>query len=409
MIEIMKRIIGILLVLCCLTPTYGQKALKTLRSYVKAKNTTEALKQLEKLEKDSVAGGLPQLYDLGKQVQMLLNDAENEKIYLKQAYDTASFFKTTGGIYDYILKCESQEQRLLAEEGKKMKFHKENGEILHRYYDNLSAGGRYFFSRKNYADAMSLLKMYLDIPQQPVWGADKSVTRTRVYVNNAYLYQKSAYLNKNYDEVGRYKDITLNDTSIQRRMALEYMVLTAEVKSDTTNYRKYLENGVEEYPADAFFFTRLVDYFAGRKDYDKVYELSEEALEKDSTDVVALEAQSLALMNKRQDDEAIAVAKKCLKVDSTLVDAYYYVGAAYCNLALDVNVPVNINTKAYRKAVAEQKGYYASAQPYMEKYRQLAPEEKERWAPLLYRIYFSLNLGSEFEEIEKITQTIKTQ
>lgn len=405
----MQKFIGLLLALCVAAPMSGQKVLKTLRGYVKDNNTSSAVKELAKLEADSVANKLPRLYNLGKEVQIQLNDAENVKIYLGNAYDTAAFFSSTLAIYDYILKCETQEQRLLAEEGEKMKYHKDNGETLHRYYANLNAGGRYYYSKKNYTTAMKYLRMYLDIPGQAIWGTDKSVTTTRAYVNNVYMYQKCAYVSQSYDEVERYKEVILNDTSAQRRKAIEYFALTAEQQKDTAAFHDYLLLGLEGYPDEGFFFTHLVDYYAERGRYDKVMALAEGVLQRDSTNIVALEAKSLALMNTDKDKEAIEVAKQCLAVDSLLTDAYYYVGAAYCNLALEVMLPMNINTKAYATAATRQKELYAQARPYMEKYRELAPEEKAKWAPLLYRIYFTLNLGTQFEEIDKITQTLQTK
>ena len=38
----------------------------------------------------------------------------------------------------------------------------------------------------------------------------------------------------------------------------------------------------------------------------------------------------------------------------------------------------------------------------MEKYRQLVPDDNARWAPALYRIYLNLNMGKEFEEIDRL-------
>ena len=38
----------------------------------------------------------------------------------------------------------------------------------------------------------------------------------------------------------------------------------------------------------------------------------------------------------------------------------------------------------------------------MENYRKLAPTEKQKWAPALYRIYFNLNMGKQFDEIDKL-------
>ena len=40
--------------------------------------------------------------------------------------------------------------------------------------------------------------------------------------------------------------------------------------------------------------------------------------------------------------------------------------------------------------------------PYLEKYRQLEPDQTDKWALPLYTIYLNLNLGKEFDEIDKL-------
>ena len=39
---------------------------------------------------------------------------------------------------------------------------------------------------------------------------------------------------------------------------------------------------------------------------------------------------------------------------------------------------------------------------YMERYRQLAPRQQDKWAPALYKIYLNLNMGKQFDEIDKL-------
>jgi hypothetical protein len=45
---------------------------------------------------------------------------------------------------------------------------------------------------------------------------------------------------------------------------------------------------------------------------------------------------------------------------------------------------------------------YQKALPYMERYRALAPQEKDKWAAALYNIYLKLNMGKQFEEIDQM-------
>ena len=43
----------------------------------------------------------------------------------------------------------------------------------------------------------------------------------------------------------------------------------------------------------------------------------------------------------------------------------------------------------------------------MEKYSKLAPNDKDKWAPGLYRIYLNLNMGKQFDEIDKLINSDK--
>lgn len=400
----LRRISLLLIALSTFSILPAQKILKPVKTLIKAKNGSEALKQVQNLEKDSVAARLPQLYDYGKQAQILINDTENEKAFLKQAYDTAGFFNSTLGIYEYILKCEQEEQRCLAEGEARMKFHRENSEILHRYIANINAGGRYFYSKQKYAEAMNFFRLFLDVPQLSIWGADKHITATPVYANNAYLYQKCAYLNKDYEAVERYKAINLSDTTSRRSTSLEYLAMAATARKDTAALVGYLQEGVDDYPANMFFFTRLADHYAANENFNALLDLSDTMLKRDSLNFIVLEARSLALMRLSRYEEAISTAVACIDADSSQVDPYYYVGAAYCYMALDVKMPTSVGSKTYVEAMNRRRDCYQKARLYLEKYRSLAPEEKSKWAPLLYRVYFSLNLGKQFDEISKMAE-----
>ncbi len=254
---------------------------------------------------------------------------------------------------------------------------------------------------------MEYVRYFLDVPHTAIWAAVSGAPepRSSAVVTNAYIYIKSAWHSKQYAEAERYKSIVLADTSIFRRSSIELLALSAGGAGDTTAYRNYLELGIRAYPGHPFFFTHLADLYAKRGQYGEVLALSEQNIARDSSNVLALEARSLALMNLQRYGEAIGAAQKCIAVDSTLADAYYYIGASYCGLAQSVVLPGNINSKAYRTALADQKKYYKLALPYMEKYRVKAVDRKRRWLPLLYRIYFALNMGKQFDEMENLLKS----
>ena len=51
--------------------------------------------------------------------------------------------------------------------------------------------------------------------------------------------------------------------------------------------------------------------------------------------------------------------------------------------------------------------FFKKALPYLEKYRALAPDQKEKWALPLYTIYLNLNMGKQFDDIDKLMRGLK--
>lgn len=401
----------LLLLLCLtlllpLTPVSAQKALRSVRDLLKAGKASEALTQIAKLEKDSTISQEPRLYHYGVEANIALNNAQNEKAFLKQNYDTAQFFSSTYGICHYVLKADSAEQQQLNTKGKTSKKIRSSAksakEYLHKYYKNLNAGGRYYYRKKNYAEAGKYLRLALDIPTLKLWGEDTTVTEKPHYVETATLLLRAAFQQKDFPLLLKYKDIALRDTSASRPIVLETLARTYEAQGDTTNYLSTIHEGLHEYPKTPYFFTEMADYYAEHGDYTATLQLADSLLLTDTTNLYFLSAKSLALMNLGRDTESIATSKRILAIDSTLAEVYYYTGAAYCNLADDVQLPTTINSRAYKQADAKRTGYYKAACPYLEKYRQLVPAAKEKWAPLLYNVYLAMNQGDKFEEIQHI-------
>ena len=86
---------------------------------------------------------------------------------------------------------------------------------------------------------------------------------------------------------------------------------------------------------------------------------------------------------------------------TTGTEPYFNIATAKLNQALELdrrNQP-----RVYRTQIRK---LYMEARPYMEAYRKLAPDEKRKWAPALYRIYLNLNMGKQFDEIDRVMKTL---
>ena len=60
------------------------------------------------------------------------------------------------------------------------------------------------------------------------------------------------------------------------------------------------------------------------------------------------------------------------------------------------------NSHNSRKTKEQVEENYKKALPYLVKYREMEPKEQGKWAFPLYTIYLNLNMGKEFDEIDKV-------
>lgn len=125
--------------------------------------------------------------------------------------------------------------------------------------------------------------------------------------------------------------------------------------------------------------------------------VADRALEADSTSVLFRLTKGSILLNLGRYDDCIAICKKLLEQNDSLADAHFYIGLAYFNQAIDLDIV----EQRHREKRQEITRLYKEALPYLERYRALAPDQRNRWLQPLYTIYLKLNMGEEFDEINK--------
>ncbi len=386
-------------------PVEAQKQLKTLRSYVKAKNTGEAMKEVMKLETDSVCRMIPELYDLAVRTQVMINNVENEKVYLKKQCDTAKFFNSTLQIFKYAVKGDSVENILNAQKKAKFRLRKKHADLLRMYYPNLNMGARYFYTRGKYEDAKNLLEMCLLMSRQPMWAEQPVDSTNKEFLSNIYRFTYSAYITKDYEKVERYKHILL-DLPEYSESAIEIYARSAEARGDVSNFENFLRLGIGKYPHEEYFFEELAKIYMTEQRYKDAVKLADWYYAVDSTSNKALRLKVQALYSMQQTEECVEVAKTLAMRDTTLQypEVNYYVGQLLMSEIDTITIPTNMFSQEFKTNKKRIRTICAQARPYLERYRVLTPQSSAEWAPLLYKIYLELNLGKEFEDICKILQ-----
>ena len=379
-----------------------RKALQQARTYIKSrKNLDKAEQLMTGLLSDST-------YRLNDRVWIALLDAVkmqydqgNEKLYLKQKYDTASLFTTAKKLFDICEAFDSVEV-IPDKKGKvNIKYREHHAQMLHTLRPNLFNGGAFFLRKLDFKKAYIFYDSYIDCARQPLFTAYNYAASDSLLPTAAYRALYAAYHLKQHDEVMKHQTLAEQDTAHLGNI-IQYAAEMKMLKGDTAAYVDLLKRGCLETPDNPFFFPRLIDYYNSHAMADSAEVFINNALANDSNSTIVLLAKSSALLNEQRYDECIKVTSRLLALNDSMPEAQCNMGLAYYNqaVALDKSMRRNKNKRAMVNEL------YEKSRPYMERFRQLAPSQTDKWVPALYAIYLNLNKGKEFEEIDALRQKL---
>ena len=396
----------LVIILCsCLMATMvlaQRKELSQARTYIKSGKDLDKAEKLmtDLLEKDKANRTNEKIYLTWFQAVTKQYEAANEKLYLKQKYDTAAFFNLTRRLYTIAETLDTLDAMPDGKGRVKLRYREDHAELLDQLRPNLYYGGTYYLRHDNYMTAYDFFKTYLEAGHKPLFsGYEYDKTDTRM-AETAYWASYAGYKMQDVSRTLRYFDEAVKDTA-KARYALQYACEAYRWQEDEEDYLKTLQRGFAAYPEFPYFFPRLIDYYQAREQPDSALYYAEKALRTNPDSELFLLAKSVALLNLERYDESILVSEQLIGRNDTLAEPYFTIATAKLNqvLALDKQNQRKENRSKIRKL-------YMEARPYMEAYRKLAPDEKRKWAPALYRIYLNLNMGKQFEEIDKVMRKL---
>ncbi len=374
-----------------------KKEISKARSYIKEKKNLDKVENLmrELLKDSSLRDDIKVRSTLASALRAQYKKA-NEELYLKQEYDTASFFNLTLEMflcYEGLDSC----CMLKAKTEKKVPYRKKNSRALSKLRINLYNGGVYYLKMRDYDGAYKMMDAFLDCASQPLFknlqlGYDDEETTVAIF---STLY--SGYRLQRADSALKYRSLQLKKERFKKH-ALRYLVGVYQMKGDTLNYISTLMEGFKTDESAPFFVTRIVDYYVMKNSLDSALTIINKALEYAPKNTSFLTVKGNVLLNMGKYPECIAVSDSALSIDPQLPEAELNAGTAYFNEAIMLS-KTSHNDKLLKEKELED---YSLALPYMERYRKKAPEQIEKWGPILYNIYLNLNMGEEFEEISEV-------
>ena len=356
------------------------------------KNFDKAEQLMTKLLKDSANQQNPRIYDLWLQAVEKQYDALNERMYKHQTIDTTQLFRLTRRIFTIAERLDSIDMQPDKKGRVTLNYRKDNAQRLLGYRPNLFFGGTSHLRQADFKTAYDYFETYLDCARQPLFTNYDLLNSDSRMGEAAYWSTYCGYRMNDPVLTLRYHELARRDTA-KLEFTLQYVAEAWNRLGDDARYMEILWEGFAFYPQSNYFFPRLMDTYTRKGNYELGLNIVDEALKTDSLNELYLFAKSTMLLNLGRYAECLDYSNRLIALNDQMADAYYNAGTACLNIIL------KMDSRRHKKQIRKM---YQQAQPYMETYRRLAPEAKDKWGPALYRIYFNLNMGKQFDEIDKI-------
>ena len=404
----MKRVLFSMVLLLAAGFTFAQeKSVKEAKSI--ANDVKPDFAQAEKLINEALNNAETkdnaETWDVAGFIQKRINEKEMENAYLRKPYDTLKVYNSALNMCKYYFKCDELAQ-IPNEKGKiKNKVRRSNSAAILAARPNLINGGIQFFNLDKNKEALDFFATYVDIAINPMFEKENLLQTDTVLPQIAYYASLAAAKMEDYPSVLKSAPYAKEDKEVGK-YAMEFISTALKAQGDTVKWISSLKDGIQKYPEHSFFFGHLIDYYSNNNKFDEAMQFADDMLAKDPNNTFYLYVKGYLYHNMKDYEKAIEFYNKTIEVDPNYAEAYSNLGLIYCLQAQDFSekATTDVNNPKYKEDQATLKVFYEKARPNYEKARELKPEQKDLWLNGLYRVYYNLQMGPEFDEIEKLMQ-----
>lgn len=367
---------------------------------------TKAAEIIEPALSDPTTANDPETWKLAGDFQKAIYDDENMKMYLPGGKaDTAKLYNSLAKMFEYYMKCDEVEKAKVASgELKKPKLGKKIAKTLVPIRPNLTGAGSDAFNAGNYSAALKFFGLYCDAATASLFEEEdlvKNDTLVPLIANYATMAANSL---KDNEAVIKYANIgkSHKEEGYRALMCLAEIYKSEEAK-DSVKWLATIKEGVEKFPAQEYFVGNLMDNYIQK---GKVKEALNEidAIVANNPSPYFLYVKGVLQYEDKDYENALITLQKIVDMNNGFVaEAYSKMGDCYFfpgQSEEEANSKLAMDDPKYSEGDAKIKELYSKAQPYYEKAKELAPDNKALWGQFLLRIYWKLN-KTEYEALEK--------
>ena len=385
----MKKLFFMALMVAFASSTNAQD----LKSVLKCKDYSEAKQALNAclplLTNDEKAKGYNKLVELSLTKVNKENGVLQENQMMKQMGQKGEKPVDTDGMYEALAtalsdaaECDKYDQLPNAKGKVSPKFHKKNQTALWGLRLHLVNAGQTALEKEDNTNALKFFSSYVESGVSPLFCDFDKTQMPDAYLGEvARVAGVLAYQNKDIDLANKYIDVALEDTASYKealnvKMAL--MQQSMNTREDSVKCVKSFEQLYAKDKANENIFSNLATLYGSLGMKDKQNAIINDRLAACPNDFMALAIKGQTEMGENKWDEAIADFKKATAVKE---DALVLTWLGFC-----------LNNKAAGLPnVADQKPLVEETKTYLERARELDPDQKRaNWRYLLYSTYYNL-------------------
>ena len=384
----MKKFFIMAMLAVAATSTYAQD----IKSVLKAKDYAEAQSQLNSclssLSNEEKAKAYNKLVELSMQKVNKENSTIVENQALQQMgqqakpVDMQGFYTSLTNALNAAQECDKYDHMPNAKGKVSPKFHKKNQATLWTLRPQLINAGQDCLQKDDNKGALAYYAAYVESGNSSLFAdMDKTKSPDTYLGEVARVASVIAFQEKDMETANKYCDVALKDTASYKdalNLKMAMMQQQMKTKEDSVKCLKTFEELYANDKNNESIFTNLATLYGNlgmKAEQDKCIQ---ERLAADPKCFVAWAVKGQAEMNASKWDEAIADFKKAIEIKPS---ALVLTWMGYCNN----------NKAANLQDVNQQKVLLAETEKYLEKAKELDPEQKEaNWKYLLYNTYYVL-------------------
>ncbi|MFO7756088.1 MAG: tetratricopeptide repeat protein [Bacteroidales bacterium] len=248
------------------------------------------------------------------------------------------------------------------------------------------------FENENFGKATMAFEELIDLQQSDVYIGSVD---TAVVYNTAL----AAYNDEDYDKAIKYLDWSIE---------LEYGETTPYIlkyqacmnRNDLDCAEMALREAFEAFPSDEQILLTMIQFFIDNDKKDDALDYIELAI-KDSPDNHQLYyARGVLHMQTENYDKALVALKKSIELKEDFFESHYNAGVCYYNKGAELIEEANnlMDPTEYNEAISEARDVFESALPYMERARELDPDDMDTLVSLK-ELYYRLQMTEKYEEV----------